>query len=66
VVDEGGICKYQGRGWKTFGLKNMKYRGSHGNLRLWRVCKAHEFLEVSCAVLVEAGSSLLYRREYVH
>lgn len=37
-----------------------KYRGSHGNLRLWRVCKSSRLFCVSGAVLVEAGSSRLY------
>ena len=44
----------------------IKYRGSHGNLRLWRECKPPQLFGVSGAVLVEAGSSRLYRREYVH
>ncbi|MCI1887954.1 MAG: hypothetical protein LKJ09_06065, partial [Enterococcaceae bacterium] len=42
------------------------YRGAHGNLRLWRECKPPQLFGVRGAVLVEAGSSRLYRREYVH
>ena len=41
-------------------------RGSHGNLRLWRECKSSQLFGVRGAVLVETGSSRLYRREYVH
>ena len=48
------------------GLPPLRYRGSHGNLRLWRECKTPQLFGVSGAVLVEAGSSCLYRREYVH
>lgn len=40
----------------------VKYRGSHGNLRLWRECKSPQLVGVSGAVLAEAGSFRLYRR----
>ncbi|MGM9998366.1 MAG: hypothetical protein ACI38Q_03070, partial [Candidatus Bruticola sp.] len=44
----------------------IKYRGAHGNLRLWRVCKSSLLFGANGAVLNEAGSFRLYRREYVH
>ncbi|MGM9999557.1 MAG: hypothetical protein ACI38Q_09270, partial [Candidatus Bruticola sp.] len=39
----------------------IKYRGTHGNLRLWRVYKSSLIFGANGAVLNEAGSSRLYR-----